>query len=654
MRKLRVVDPACGSGAFLVAAFDALAQEFEQVNRTLAELQGGSFSLFDLTKTVLNENLFGIDLNGESVEIARLSLWLKTAERGKKLTYLDRNIRRGNSVVSDPRVDPHAFDWGKGRTAQAFLEDAGNYAGEAEEIDARWREGFDVVLGNPPYVRQELLTAFKDHWKEKFSVFDGTADLFVYFFQRSLQVLKPGGRMAFIVSNKWMKGGYAERLRELLAREVVIETIVDFGHAPIFPDADAFPCVIVLKKEAPAATHDVHVTKFPREELGKELIPSYVDQHRFPLPQTSLDRAGWPLDPPAVAALMEKLRRVGTPLAEYANAKPYYGIKTGCNEAFLVDQATRDRLVREDPRSAEILKKYLRGQDVTRWAPAWDGLWMLVVRSSENQPWAWSASPTERDAEKVFASEFPAIYAHLKPLEDRLRKRSDQGRYWWELRSCAYYDLFEKPKLLYPDIIWSPSFSFELQESFPNNTSYFVPTSDLWLMACLNSPVLWSYMWRTAQHGKDDALRMFGEYVSTLPIAPRPAEFSRIQSWMETAGALVTTNHSQQTALSDLLQVQYEVEKIGNTLSDPGKLNQDLFMDEILKRRPKKSPLSPAGLKQLRALYASEVEPMQARLAALAKLERAIADEVHKAYGLTAADEQLLWETAPPRMPVGR
>jgi hypothetical protein len=176
LRGIRILDPACGSGAFLVAAFDALAHEYDRSNRALDEIRDrGQTSLFNLNKTLLNENLFGIDKNGESVEISKLSLWLKTAERGQRLTFLDRNIRRGNSVVNDPKVDPWAFDWGVGRLAHDFLETSSKGEEEAAaQIDARWREGFDIVIGNPPYVRQELLGAYKDHWSGTFTTYNGS------------------------------------------------------------------------------------------------------------------------------------------------------------------------------------------------------------------------------------------------------------------------------------------------------------------------------------------------------------------------------------------------------------------------------------------------------------------------------------------------
>jgi SAM-dependent methyltransferase len=655
LRGVRVLDPACGSGAFLIAAFDALAAEFERTNRALAELRGDTAhagDLFDLSRTVLNENLFGIDKSAESVEITRLSLWLKTAEKGKKLTFIDRNIRHGNSVVSDPLVDPVAFDWAIGRTARTYFEEGIPPEGESKDTyDARWRAGFDVVIGNPPYVRQELLGAYKEHWKRTFDLtFDGTADLFVYFFERGLRVLKPGGRLGFIVSNKWLRGGYAERLRRHLGRDCTIESIVDFGHAPVFPDADAFPCIITVRKAAPAPTHSVRVTQYPRELLGRESLAGFVESNAFELPQSTLESGGWSLEPPAVRALLEKLRTRGTPLRSYAGVKPFYGVKTGCNEAFLVDQATKERLCREDPRSAELLKKYLRGQDVARWSPVWAGLWMIFTRRGVN------------------IDEYPAIKAHLTAFRSQLEPCPKDysgskwagrkaGNYkWFEIQdSVEYWELFEKPKLLYPDIMWRADFCLAGAGSYANNTIYLLSAPDRWLAAALNSPAMWTYLWRTAQHGKDEALRMFGGYVVTLPI-PTPTEVqrARVEECVEALVALTARENEALAGVLDVLRVEYGIEAPGNALADFPAMASDAFVAEVRKRRPRSTgPMAPAALKHLRALYESEVPPLLRARAEARALETVIAAQVHAAWGLTPAELALLHETAPPRMPPG-
>src|SRR5262249_31410093 len=156
------------------------------------------------------------------------------------------------------------------------------------------------------------------------------------------------------------------------------------------------------------------------------------------------------------------------------------GVLTGLNEAFLIDTPTKERLVRDDPHSADVIRPFLRGQDMNRWEADWRQYWLIVLKSSGDHAWPWSSGG--EDAESIFEQSFPALYRRFKPLEDRLRQRQDQGRYWWELRSCAYYDRFDRPKIFYPDITWRSQFSVDTQGRFSNNTVYFLPTASAWLL----------------------------------------------------------------------------------------------------------------------------------------------------------------------------
>ena len=657
LRLIRVIDPSCGSGALLLAAFDVLAAEFERLRCALVELQGPKdrTSRFDSTRTVLNENLFGVDKSGESVEITKLSLWLKTAERNQRLTFLDRNIRRGNSVVSDPLVDPWAFDWTSGRTARPFLEPDPPTGADAEAIAARWRDGFDVVIGNPPYVRQELLSAYKTHWQSSFTTYDGMADLFVYFFERGLQQLKVGGRLGFIVSNKWLRGGYAETLRAHLAKQCVIETLVDFGHAPIFPDADAFPCIITLRKLLPKPDTAVRVTIYPREELGNEQLASYVEAHAFPMIQSALPKAGWSLSRPEEQALLDKLCRTGVPLGMYAPLKPSYGVKTGCNEAFLINNAEKERLCQQDPRSAEVLKKFLRGQDIARWSPEWNGMWLLLLpSSSEGEASPWSKLSHESEAEAAFAAALPAVYGHLKPLEEKLRKRSDQGRFWWELRSCAYYERFAQPKLIYQVIQFHPAYALDSDGYFLNDKGFLLPRADHWLLAVLNSPAMWWHNWRCLVHLKDEALSPAGDKMISVPTAmPSAEQREKTEQAVAQSVALTRSIQLAKADVLDLLRVQYGIAAPGQRLADFEELGSEDFLREVTKRRDQQKDFPTSALRELRTLFDKEVPGILVERSKLLGLEKQIAEQVHAAYKLTAEELAVMKETQPPRMPPG-
>lgn len=634
LERVRILDPACGSGAFLLEAFDQLHAVYQEAADRLYELRGVR-TLFDPDTTILKQNLYGVDVNEEAVQICRLSIWIKTAQRGKKLTDLDRTIRVGNSLVEDPEVDPrNALDW-QSAFPEAFADG-----------------GFDVVVGNPPYVRQELLGSLKPYLERRFRAYHGVADLYVYFFERGLDLLKPGGRLSFVVTNKWLKAGYAEPLRRLLAKEAWLETLVDLGHAKaIFPEADVFPSIVVLEKPRLATTAPVpRVSVISRDDVRLDDLGRQVEEEGFDFPQERLGAAPWSLEPPAVDALMAKLRARGVPLAQYAGMKPYYGIKTGLNEAFLVDTSTRDRLVAEDPRSAEILKPYLRGQDLGRWRAEWAGLWMIFTRRG------------------VEIERYPAILRHLQRYRVRLEPKPTrwsggqwpgrkEGNYaWYEIQdSVEYWQLFEKPKILYQVIQFHPAYCFDSSGLFANDKTFFVPLSDLYLLALLNSSLMWWHNWRYLIHLKDEALTPNGYKMEQLPIA-LPSDEQR-QQVEERVRRIMTIKDDRLQVLSivtDWLAVEHQVGKPSQRLADPLTLSPDSFVEEVRRARGKKNPLTAAALRSLREEHAGTIAPFGERLREAARLEAELSDLICQAYGLTAEEVELLWQTAPPRMPVVR
>ncbi len=463
---IRILDPACGSGAFLIEAFDQLHAEYQQTNDRVQELRGHA-ELFDLDRKILQENLYGVDLNEEAVHIAKLSLWIKTAVKGKALTGLDHTLRVGNSIVADPSIDPRAFDWRAG-FPEVFEGEHG---------------GFDVVIGNPPYIRQEWLSPIKSYLQSRYAAYHGMADLYVYFYELGLSLLKPGGRLSYVVTNKWMKAGYGEPLRRVFAEKAWVESVVDFGHAKqIFQDADVFPSIIVVRRpEGEVAPETTKVCSIPREQLRVDDLSVQITKEGVEVCRKRLNAGAWSLESETVNLLLDKIRTGGIPLAEYTGVRPLMGIKTGLNDAFLIDTRTRDAIIKSDPGSREVIRPYLRGQDVRRWSPEWSDLWMIALESSGDRSWPW-ADAGDR-AEGVLRETYPGLHAHLKPFEEALRKRQDQGRFWWELRACAYWGELSKPRITYQDITWTANFCLTPAQYLSNNTTYFLPIQDAWLLS---------------------------------------------------------------------------------------------------------------------------------------------------------------------------
>jgi hypothetical protein len=522
--------------------------------------------------------------------------------------------------------------------------------------------GFDAVIGNPPYVRQELLgDEVKRALKANYVAFDGMADLYVYFYEQGLRLLRPGGRLSYVVTNKWLKAGYAEALRELFASKGHVEFIADLGHAKhFFPDADVFPSVVVVRKPAAddAAFGTTEVCVIPRDAVPEKGLLAAVAAATYPLPRAHFTKESWTLEPPEIVALLEKIRKNGVPLEEYAGTKPYRGVLTGLNEAFIVDTPTRDRLVKDDPSCAAIIKPYLRGQDIDRWWSPPSGLHMIMLKSSGDHSWPWADAPDEAEAEKRFKAAHPSLHSHMKTWESfvdtetakrrGLRHREDHGRFWWELRSCGYYDAFDKPKVLYVDIMWSASFLQDTGGRATNNTCYFVPSDDPWLTSVPNAPIGWWFAWRRAQHGKDEALRYFTSFVETYPV-PATGDVS---------GEVTRLAHGRRTllnsvgAIHDWLRHEFNVDRPGRALSAPYQLDADGFVGAVRAALPKSRKWSAAEIARLKLEYADTVTPAREAAASILALERELSDRVNASYGLTPEEVALTWRTAPPRMPL--
>ena len=270
--------------------------------------------------------------------------------------------------------------------------------------------GFHAVIGNPPYVRHELIGDAKPALKRAFKAYDGYADLYVYFYEQGLKLLAPGGRLSYVVTNKWLRAGYAEQLRELFADKAWVEFVSDFGHAKkFFPDADVFPSVIVVRNPSPGLTPPATTTvcAIPRDDVPEKQLDEGVAHASYPLPRAHFTKDNWIIEPPAVVALFNKIKGTGVALSEHVGTAPMYGVKTGFNQAFLIDSATRQRLVAEHASANDIIRPYLRGQDIARWQSANPDLWMIFTRRG------------------IDIDAYPSVKRHLETYHTRLQPRPD-------------------------------------------------------------------------------------------------------------------------------------------------------------------------------------------------------------------------------------
>jgi hypothetical protein len=419
LRDFTIVDPACGSGAFLVAAFDLMVREYRGVIELLATL--GEDIDFDPFDELVTKNLYGVDINAESVEITRLALWLKTARREHRLKNLEANIRVGDSLIDEEKWSGCAFDW------------------RAAFADVFARGGFDVVIGNPPYVRMELIKPIKPYLEEHYIVAADRTDLYAYFFEQGVRILKDGGRLGFISSSTFFRTGSGENLRTFLGDHVAVETVIDFGDLQIFEGVTTYPAILTLRK----GKADDGVLSFLKidDALPSDLGAVFTERART-MPRARLGAGSWQLEDDALARLRDKIVAGKKTLGEVYGA-PLRGIVTGLNEAFIIDTLTRDQLVKQDNKSAELLKPFLKGENVKRWRVESEGLFLIYTPKG-----------------KVDIEHYPAIRDWLLPFKADLEKRATQQE-WWELQQAqlAYQSVFEDGGIAFPDFSQGPKFS---------------------------------------------------------------------------------------------------------------------------------------------------------------------------------------------------
>ena len=507
---LRILDPACGSGSFLLGAYqylldwyrDAYVRDDPQkwargAHPTLYEHGAGDWRLTTAErKRILLTHIYGVDIDPQAVEVTKLSLLLKVLEgesaetlgsqlalfQERALPDLGANIKCGNSLIGPDYYDDrqlallpeeeqyriNAFDWAHAFPA-VFPPSRGGGEG-----------GFDAVIGNPPYVRQEMLGEQKAYFQTRYEVYHGIADLYTYFIERGMSLLRPGGHFGIIVANKWMRANYGAPLRRWLKKQC-IEEITDFGDLPVFTQATTYPCILRLCKGEPKPTFSA--TQVDTLDFGS--LTEYVAAHAYAVNQAALDDDGWSLASERAQALLDKLRATGVPLGEYVQGKIYYGIKTGLNEAFVIDRATRDRLIAEDPKSAELIKPFLAGRDVKRYEPPASDRYLILIPRG----WTRLNSGGAADAWGWLKRRYPAIAGWLSPFAAAAEKRYDKGEYWWELRACDYYEEFEKPKIIYPNICKKPEHTYDGTGLYTNQKCFIISLPDKYLLGVLNSSV---------------------------------------------------------------------------------------------------------------------------------------------------------------------
>ncbi|MCX6227407.1 MAG: Eco57I restriction-modification methylase domain-containing protein, partial [Bacteroidia bacterium] len=653
INSLKICDPAVGSGHFLVSALNEIIAikhdlhvltdrngrrlkeySIEVINDELVitdeenrffeyrpgipESQRVQEALFNEKRTIIENCLFGVDINPNSVKICRLRLWielLKNAWYGKDgaletLPNIDINIKCGNSLISRYPLDADIKTALKGSkwTVESYriavmsyrnartkeekremerligtiksdfesevadndkrflrrrrlrgeldtLTNQGSLWDKSKKEQDEWNKqvkkvqeefakldqelleiksnaifdnsfewrfefpevlnengefiGFDVVIGNPPYIRQEELLPIKPWLKDNYETFAGMADLYVYFIERGNQILRQKGEFTFIVPNKWMRAGYGATLRNYLNQRHIMQ-LVDFGDLPVFEEATTYPSILALRNE-PGQTNFpgclIKTLDFPVS------LSDYISENQFRMTVYASGSEGWIMNDNRTQQLLDKIRKQGVPLSEYVDGKIYYGIKTGLNEAFVIDTATRDRLIVEDPKSAEVIKPFLAGRDIKRYRQPVSDKYLIFARRG------------------IEITQYPALLKHLEQYREQLEPRPlnftganwkgrKPGSYkWYEIQDAVdYWEEFEKPKIIVPCIVKAGSYSLDGKGIFSNDKTSIIVSDEKFLLALLNSRLIDLVLKQIASTKQGGYFEYKPMYFSQLPI----------------------------------------------------------------------------------------------------------------------------------------
>lgn len=622
--ELTICDPACGSGAFLNQALEFLINEHFYIDNLNAQLFGSAMVFQDVENQILEKNIFGVDINEESVDIARLSLWLRTAQRGRKLTTLNKNIKCGNSLIDDPEVaGEKAFNW------------------EKEFPEVFERGGFNVVVGNPPYVNLERMTEVSSALEKlNYLTYNKKGDLYTLFVEKGFSLLREDGAISYIMSNKWLQAGYGKNLREFFLSKQ-LERLIDLRDIQIFAGATTYPCVFIAKNSSPKKSFFVSVLK----STNSFDFDTIVSANEMIFYTNQFSGETWVISSQQEKQLLTRINESFPSLQDYVNGEAYYGIKFGLTEAFLIDEKKKNMLIEEDPTSKELIGAIARGRDITRYGkPKKTELDSIVLAGFGSY--------------KYLQSEYPAIYRHIVQFESKLKKRGQctgsketldkpftGQHHWLELDnnpSEQYLNLYKQPKIMYQKFQVKPCFIFDEQGLYCNDSMWIIPTDDKVLLGILNSKMGW---WLITKYCTQiqNGCQLIWKYFGKIPI---PELTNPILE--ESVELMIDYTSSLQSKLSKFItyiQSQFSIEKLPKKLKNWHELEFGEFIKELNKviRKAGKDKLSKMDEMEWMEVFEIKIAEAQTLKAEIDKTDNEINQMVYELYGLTE-DEIMIVE----------
>ena len=623
---LTICDPACGSGAFLNQALDYLIAEHRYVDELESKLLGQSIVFKDIGDHILERNIYGVDINEESVEIARLSLWLRTATKGRKLNDLSGNIKCGNSLIDDPAVaGAKAFDWKK----------------EFPAVFAKG--GFDVVIGNPPYLRvQGLRENFEKESKffeKEFKSATGRFDIYVLFIERALRLIAPIGKACYILPHKFMVSDFGHGVRALLVEERAVESVIHFGSELVFADASTYTCILTLSFK-----HD----RISYKKLSPDLL-------QLPFGFESLDARGlsgepWVLQNAFDDKIIDKLSQSGVPLDDLF-LHISRGVVTGADDIFILEGTVQgDTFIAKSKLNQEsisieaaLVKPVIMGDGLARYCALSNERFLLYPHKLTNR--------TEPISALEMARSFPLAFDYLSNFRDMLVakkvKYKTNPEQWLALHNSRDIRQFESDKIIAPYLSKGGQMTIDRNGYYTNDKcTCLIPKSGVsqsleFFLGVLNSNLLWYYLRMRSSEYAGGYFAFTSTYLKPfpVPIGLHPDIEAAIDSSVKSQLGLTKDLQALVTHFLNFLSSKVGLVRVSKNLENWPALEFKGFLAELKKA---KVSLSLAEEAEWLPYFTEQRAKAQALQARIEKTDTEIDALVYQLYGLTEEEIALV------------
>ena len=424
-------------------------------------------------------------------------------------TYFGNKVGEDDYFEMQNHINPEKFpDWSALRSqewfirAQELAQAKRFFHWELEFPEAFHGEsrGFDVVIGNPPYVRQEAFIEMQDYIYQVYETYSSRADIYVYFFEKGLSLISGTSRLGFIVSNKFMRSNYGSNLRKLLLRTSSIEQIVDFGDLGVFGGLTVYPSILILRKSDEIDPTNEDILVYKPTELNPNKLEHEIKNLSYTISLKYIDDA-WNLEPNSVSNLIIKIKSISESIKIFCG-EPTRGILTGLNDVFLVDEAKKQEIIQLHPADSTLFKPYIRGLEVKRWTPLVPTEYLIFTQG-------------------INIDDYPAVKNYLvkflEPLQARTAVRTI-GNKWFELHQIAGYQQQLSPKIVYPSVSSDCRFTLNIDGTIVDKTCYFLSSDSKYLLSILNSKLIFFVFRQFGTERRGGYYEFLGQFIAQLPI----------------------------------------------------------------------------------------------------------------------------------------